>query len=169
MEIAGFIICVGGEILFRTEGNSPVGEPMQDTDIVNGLEEEGSSISAETKWIGDVQDGDYFLLCSKSIVEKVTDEDIRLLVGQNDKANFDPAGSFKTMTFGKDTGQLFHVFDKSKCGYTEKGHKQRNQRNQETSCGDCESNHYPCDDYRWTYDFVFLFPERPDIRSRIEI
>ncbi|HXB45019.1 MAG TPA: protein phosphatase 2C domain-containing protein [Puia sp.] len=72
-----------GEILFRTEGNSLV------------IKTDSSPIYAETKWIEDVQDGDYFLLCSKGLLENVTDEDIQSLLSQNDNASIDLAKSFK--------------------------------------------------------------------------
>jgi protein phosphatase len=91
----------GGEILFRTEDDSPVSEPMQKSTIARGIRADDSPIYAETKWIEDVQDGDYFLLCSKGIIENVTDDDIKLLVSQNDKANIDLTGSFRRLVFDK--------------------------------------------------------------------
>jgi serine/threonine protein phosphatase PrpC len=92
----------GGEILFRTEDNSLVSKPIQNTTaIARGIKADSSPINAETKWIKDVQDGDYFLLCSKGIIENVTDDDIKLLVRQNDKANIDPTGSFRRLAFEK--------------------------------------------------------------------
>jgi protein phosphatase len=91
----------GGEILFRTEDNSLVGEPIQNTAIARGIKADSSPIFAETKWIEDVQDGDYFLLCSKGIIENVTDDDIKLLVSQNDKANIDLTVSFRRLAIEK--------------------------------------------------------------------
>jgi serine/threonine protein phosphatase PrpC len=91
----------GGEILFRTEDNSLVTEPIQNTAIVRGIKADSSPIYAETKWIEDVKDGDYFMLCTKGIIENVTDDDIKLLVGQNDKANIDLTGSFRRLAFEK--------------------------------------------------------------------
>jgi serine/threonine protein phosphatase PrpC len=91
----------GGEILFRTEDNSLVTEPIQNTFIARGIKADSSPINAETKWIEDVRDGDYFLLCSKGIIENVTDDDIKLLVSQNDKAKIDLTGSFRRLAFEK--------------------------------------------------------------------
>lgn len=88
----------GGKILFRNEGHSLVSEPTRNTSITHGIEADSSPIHAETKWIGDVQDGDYFLLCGKGIKGHVTDDDIELLVSQNDKANIDPTGSYKRLS-----------------------------------------------------------------------
>ena len=52
----------GGEILFRTKDNLPVSEPKQHIAIAQGIKADGSPIHAETKWIEDVQSGDYFLI-----------------------------------------------------------------------------------------------------------
>jgi PPM family protein phosphatase len=85
----------GGEILFRTEDNS------RNTATARGIKVDNSPINAETKWIEDVQDGDYFLLCSRGLIENVTDDEIKLLVSQNDKANIDLTGSFRRLAFEK--------------------------------------------------------------------
>jgi PPM family protein phosphatase len=90
-----------GEILFSTEDHALVGEPIQHTAMAGGIKADGSPIYAETKWIEDVLDGDYFLLCSRGITENVTDDDIKLLIGQNDKINIDLTGSFKRLVFEK--------------------------------------------------------------------
>jgi serine/threonine protein phosphatase PrpC len=78
-----------GEILFRTEANSLL------------IRADSSPIYAETKWIEDVRNGDYFLLCSKGLLENVTDDDIKSLLSQNDKADIDLAQSFKELAFEK--------------------------------------------------------------------
>lgn len=85
----------GGEILFRAEDNS------QNTAMAYGIKAESLPLSIETRWIEDVQDGDYFLLCSKGIMESVTDDDIKLLVSQNDEANIDMSASFKQLALKK--------------------------------------------------------------------
>ena len=90
-----------GDIVFRSEDNSIGSETIQNTAIARGIKADSSPLNAETKWIEDVQDGDYFLLCSKGIIENVTDDDIKLLVSQNDKANIDLTGSFRRLTFEK--------------------------------------------------------------------
>ncbi len=89
----------GGEILFRTEDNSIVGEPLRNTVHARGIKADSSPIYAETKWIEDAQEGDYFLLCSKGIIENVSDDEIKLLVSQNDKAKIDLTGSFRRLAF----------------------------------------------------------------------
>ena len=91
----------GGEILFRTEDNSFVSEQIQNGATARVIKADSTPIYAGTKWIEDVQNGDYFLLCSKSILEKITDDDIKLLVSQNDKANIDLTGSIKRLNFEK--------------------------------------------------------------------
>ncbi len=88
-----------GEILFKTEDNSLVSGTNKTAAIARGIKADSSPIYAETKWIEDVQDGDYFLLCSKGIIENVTDDDIKLLVSHNGKANIDLSGSFKRLAF----------------------------------------------------------------------
>jgi serine/threonine protein phosphatase PrpC len=88
-----------GEILFKTEDNSLVGGTTKNATIARGIKADSSPIYAETKWIEDVQDGDYFLLCSKGIIENVSDDDIKLLVSHNGKANIDLTGSFKRLAF----------------------------------------------------------------------
>jgi len=84
-----------GKILFRTEDNS------RNTAMARGIKADSSPIYTETKWIEDVQDGDYFLLCSKGIMESVTDDDIKLLVSQNDNSNIDITASFRRLASEK--------------------------------------------------------------------
>ncbi len=91
----------GGEILFNTKEKTLVSESIRNTAIAYGIKTDSPPIYAETKWIEDVQDGDYFLLCNKSIVENVTDDDIKLLVSQNEKPDIDLTGSFRRLSFGK--------------------------------------------------------------------
>ena len=93
----------GGEILFRTEDNSHVSEPTRRTAIVRGITADSSPINVETKWIEDVKDGDYFLLCSKNIKENLTDNGIKLLASQKDKVNIDLKGYFRRLAFEKTT------------------------------------------------------------------
>ncbi len=85
----------GGVILFRTEDNS------RNPATARGIRADSSPIFASTKWINDVRDGDYFLICSKGLTENITDEDIKLLVGPNDKENIDPTVSFRRLALEK--------------------------------------------------------------------
>ncbi len=93
-----------GEILFRTEDNLPITEPKQNAAIARGIKADGSPFHAETKWIEDVQTGDYFLICSNGLRENVSDDDIKLLISQNDNANIDLAGSLKQLAFERTPG-----------------------------------------------------------------
>jgi protein phosphatase len=91
----------GGEILFSTNDSPHDGESTQYTNFTGGIKADSSPINAETKWITDLHDGDYFLLCSKGIVENITDDDIKLLVRRNDKAQIDLTESFKQLVIDK--------------------------------------------------------------------
>jgi hypothetical protein len=51
-----------------------------------------------------VQAGDYFLICSKGLVENVTDDEIKLLISQNDKSGVDLTGSFKQLAIERAPG-----------------------------------------------------------------
>jgi PPM family protein phosphatase len=93
----------GEEILFSTEDNPAVSESLKNSTIARGIKADSSAIHARTKWIGDVRDGDYFFLCSKSATGNETPDDIKLLVSQNEKANIDPAGSFRQLVVEKTT------------------------------------------------------------------
>ena len=101
----------GGEILFRAEDNSH-GIPSYGS----GIKADRSPMYTETKWIEDVQDGDYFLLCSKGIMESVTDDNIKLLVSQNDKTNIDLTGSFKRLALEKRPGNYSMYLIRVKAG-----------------------------------------------------
>jgi serine/threonine protein phosphatase PrpC len=94
----------GGEILFRTDDNSLVIEPNQNAVVARGIIADSTPIYAETKWIKDVQAGDYFLICSKGLRENLTDDDIKLLISQNNQANIDLARSFKQLPFERTPG-----------------------------------------------------------------
>jgi len=84
--------------------------------MARGIKADSSQIYTETKWIKDVQDGDYFLLCSKGIMESVTDDDIKLLVSQNDKANIDPTGYFRRLALEKQSGNYSMYLIRVKAG-----------------------------------------------------
>jgi protein phosphatase len=104
-----------GEILFSTENNSLLNESEsiseisrnndalrpQNASIEHVIKADSSPIYAETQWIEDVRDGDYFLLCSKGLVENVMDDDIKSLLSRDDKGDSDLARSFNQLAFGK--------------------------------------------------------------------
>ena len=92
----------GNEILFRSEEHSPGNEAKQNKNVyAQGIRAARSPMHIEAKWIDDVQDGDYFLLCTRGITENITDNDIISLVGQNEKTNIDLADSFRRLAFEK--------------------------------------------------------------------
>jgi PPM family protein phosphatase len=93
-----------GEIIFRTDDNSLVSEPKQNAVVARGIIADHSPIYAETKWIEDVQAGDYFLICSKGLRENLTDDDIKLLISQDDRENIDLARSFRQLAFERTPG-----------------------------------------------------------------
>ncbi len=112
-----------GEIIFTTEDNAQLSKPTQRAAIARGIKADSSPIYAETKWIEDVQVGDYFLLCSKGLIENVTEDDIKLLVGRNDKTNMDLAGSFKQLAFEKTQDNYSMYLIKVGVGILERGVK----------------------------------------------
>jgi protein phosphatase len=126
----------GGEILFRTEDNSIVSQPIRNTATARGIKADSSPINAETKWIEDVQDGDYFLLCSKGIIENVSDDEIKLLVSQNDKADIDLTGSFRRLAFEKTPDNYSMYLIRLNSGIQKRGIKaessQSKNKNEET-------------------------------------
>jgi len=104
-----------GEILFSSEDNSQLNEPGELSEISRNnnplgphnaaiervIRADSSPIYAESQWIEDVRDGDYFLLCSKGLVENVKDDDIKSLLSQYDRAHSDLAKSFNQLASGK--------------------------------------------------------------------
>ena len=111
----------GGEILFKTEDNSVAREPRRNTVTAGGIKADGSPINAETKWIVDIRDGDYILLCSKGITENVTDDEIKYLTSQNDKAAIDLTGSFRRLAFEKTPDNYSMYLIKVKAGIQKRG------------------------------------------------
>jgi protein phosphatase len=98
-----------GEILFKTDNDPPDGEPIQNTTITRGITADRTPIHAETKWIEDVQAGDYFLLCTKGFERTVADDDIKSVVSQNDEARVDLAESFRRVALEK-TADNFSMY-----------------------------------------------------------
>jgi serine/threonine protein phosphatase PrpC len=105
----------GGAIFFRTEDNS------RNPATARGIRAESSPIYASIKWIKDVRDGDYFLICSKGLTENITDEDIKLLLGPNDEENIDPTESFKRLALEKTLENYSMYLIKVKPGTQKKG------------------------------------------------
>jgi len=105
-----------GEILFKSEDTTHVNElVLHEADISrdesrlllgqkavsHAIKADSSPIYAQARWIEDVRDGDYFLLCSKGLLEKITDEDIKFLLRPNDQENINPANSLRELSAEK--------------------------------------------------------------------
>ncbi|PWT77562.1 MAG: hypothetical protein C5B59_03535 [Bacteroidetes bacterium] len=103
-----------GEILFRTKNDYQINELVQegekttaivhsqpDNSFLHAITADSSPIYAETKWIEDVRNGDYFLVCSKGLLENVSDEDIKSLLSQTNPEQIDPVDSLKQMSIEK--------------------------------------------------------------------
>ncbi|MBS1600851.1 MAG: protein phosphatase 2C domain-containing protein [Bacteroidetes bacterium] len=104
-----------GEILFKSEDTSEVNELVHHDEmsvdegglqlsikpVLHGIKADESPINAQVRWIDDVRPGDYFLLCSKGLLENVTDDDIKSLLHTNDRENIDLAHSFRELSEGK--------------------------------------------------------------------
>jgi len=110
-----------GQILFSTDAHSFVNDPVQKKAVARGIKADGSPIYAESKWIENLQDGDYFLVCSKGITENVTDDEIKSLISQNDKAKMDLAGSFKRLIYDKTPENYSMYLIKLDAGIQKKG------------------------------------------------
>ncbi len=110
-----------GEILFRTGDHQMARASGKITMPARGIKADSAAIDSATKWIEDVREGDYFLLCSKSLTDGVTDEDIRLLTGQNDRENSDLASSFSRLVAEKTTDNYSMYLLKVHAGETKTG------------------------------------------------
>ena len=113
----------GGEIIFKTEHDALLDEPKQHIAPARGIIADNLPIYAETKWIEDLQAGDYILLCSKGLKESVTDEDITSLISQSDPANVDLAASFKKLAFERTPGNYSMYLIKVNSGIPRKVNK----------------------------------------------
>ena len=69
--------------------------------ILRAVKADGSPIDAEGYWVDDIQDGDYFMLCTDGILENVTDDDIKFLLNQNDEGKINLVKSFQQFCFNK--------------------------------------------------------------------
>ncbi len=89
-----------GEILFRTGDHQMARASGKITMPARGIKADSAAIDSATKWIEDVREGDYFLLCSKSLTDGVTDEDIQRLT-LNDPEDSGLARSFSRLAAEK--------------------------------------------------------------------
>jgi PPM family protein phosphatase len=104
-----------GIALYKTEDHSLVNTLVKEGEITDeearlhpqkniilrAIKADGSPIDAEGHWVDEVQDGDYFMLCTDGILENVTDADIKFLLNQNDKGKIKLVKSFQQFCFNK--------------------------------------------------------------------
>ena len=104
-----------GIVLYKTEDHSLVNTLVKEGEITDeearlhpqkniilrAVKADGSPIDAEGYWVDEVQDGDYFMLCTDGILENVTDADIKFLLNQNDKGKIKLVKSFQQFCFNK--------------------------------------------------------------------
>jgi PPM family protein phosphatase len=104
-----------GIALYKTEDHSLVNTLVKEGEITDeearlhpqkniilrAINADGSPIDAEGHWVDEVQDGDYFMLCTDGILENVTDADIKFLLNQNDKGKINLVKSFQQFCFNK--------------------------------------------------------------------
>jgi serine/threonine protein phosphatase PrpC len=103
------------EILFRTEDHSLVNSLIRKGDLT---EEEGRNHpqknlllkavraddprpEAEGHWIMDIQEGDYFLLCTDGLLENISDADVQFLLHQNELGEISLVKAFRQYALDK--------------------------------------------------------------------
>ncbi|MFT3701380.1 MAG: protein phosphatase 2C domain-containing protein [Agriterribacter sp.] len=69
--------------------------------ILKAIRADYSSIEADANWVLDVQDGDYFMLCTDGVLENITDADLQVLLGSNNNANTNIADRFQQFCYNK--------------------------------------------------------------------
>jgi protein phosphatase len=104
-----------GKILFKTEDHSLVNALKKEGEIteeearlhpqkniiLRAIKADGSPIDADSHWIEELQEGDYFLLCTDGVLENISDDDIQSLLSENDTAKTDLAKSFQALCYGR--------------------------------------------------------------------
>ena len=104
-----------GKILFKTEDHSLVNALKKEGEIteeearlhpqkniiLRAVKADGSPIDAEAHWIGDIQEGDFFLLCTDGVLENISDEDIQHLLSGTDRQKKDLTESFQELCYGR--------------------------------------------------------------------
>lgn len=69
--------------------------------ILRAIKANESPLEIDHHLIEDVQDGDYFMLCTDGLLENITDKDLKFLITQNDKGNIDLVQAFQQFCYGK--------------------------------------------------------------------
>jgi protein phosphatase len=104
-----------GSILFRTADHSLVSslvrsgelteeearEHPQKNVILKAVRADDTEPEADGSWIEDVQEGDYFMLCTDGLLENISERDLIFLLEQNDKGDIDLVESFQRFCYDK--------------------------------------------------------------------
>ncbi|HLZ87188.1 MAG TPA: protein phosphatase 2C domain-containing protein, partial [Puia sp.] len=103
------------EILFRTDDHSLVhslirkGEMTEEEArnhpqknlLLKAIRADDSRPEAEGHWIEDIQEGDYFLLCTDGLLENISDADLLFLLHQNELGEIDLVKAFRQYCYDK--------------------------------------------------------------------
>jgi protein phosphatase len=104
-----------GEILYQSSDHSLVNSLVKNGEIteeeatthpkkniiLKAIKADTDPIEVDCKWIDDVRDGDYFMLCTDGLLENITNKDLRSLLSQNDEGNIDIVQSFQQFCLNK--------------------------------------------------------------------
>jgi serine/threonine protein phosphatase PrpC len=98
-----------GQVLFRSEDHSLVHSLVKRGDIteeearthpqrnllLKAVRADDTQPEAEGRWIEDIEDGDYFLLCSDGLLENVTEPDLFFVIEQHEKGRMQLQKGFR--------------------------------------------------------------------------
>ncbi len=104
-----------GEILYKTSDHSLVNTLLKSGEIteedavlhpqkniiLKAIKADGSPIDTEDIWIDNAREGDYFLLCTDGLFENITEKDIKFLLNQNDRGQYDLISAFQQKCFNR--------------------------------------------------------------------
>ena len=103
------------EILFRTEDHSLVNSLVRKGELteeegrthpqknllLNAVRADDPNPEADGHWITDIQEGDYFLLCTDGLLENISDADVRFLLHQNELGEISLVKAFRQYALDK--------------------------------------------------------------------
>lgn len=104
-----------GSILYKTSDHSLVNTLVkkgeiteaeaalhpQKNVILKAIRADYSPIEAEATWVNNIEDGDYFLLCTDGLLENISDNDLESLVKMADAENGAIVDAFQQYCFNK--------------------------------------------------------------------
>lgn len=104
-----------GKVLYKTSDHSLVNTLVKKGEIteeeaqlhpqrniiLKAIKADNSPIEAEAHWITDINNGDYFMLCTDGLLENITDTDLTILLKQKDENNTDLISAFQQYCFNK--------------------------------------------------------------------